>query len=234
MTQAQRIPQTILWLRFDPPLGDKVRAKDLRGGIAARNSEDIFHQHIREDKLAYRYPQIQYKRIPGENRACILGLNQGAQAVRELDLLDQVIAFNGVEHQVVEQEIVTSRQKCGPCEHDLGYTFITPWLALNEKNYQQYICTGLKMRQRALLERLLVGNLLSMCKGIGLRVDEEIISHVLWRQEAHTSLKGTPLLGFHAQFAVNFQIPDMWGLGKSVSRGFGSVMRTQESGADET
>jgi hypothetical protein len=223
MSQTQRIPQTIIWLQFDPPLGDKVMAKDLRGGIASRNGNDIFHQHIQGDKVAYRYPQIQYKRIPDENRACILGLGKGAQVVRELDLLEQVMTFHGLEHRVVEQQIVVSRQEFGPCDQDKDYTFSTPWLALNEKNYQQYMCTGLRMRQKALLERLLVGNILSLSKGIGLRVDQKIIPEVAWRKEVQTSLKGTPLLGFYAQFAVNFKIPDLWGLGKSVSRGFGSV-----------
>ena len=29
------------------------------------------------------------------------------------------------------------------------------------------------------------------------------------------------MLGFLGTFSVNFEIPDYWGIGKSVSRGFG-------------
>lgn len=35
----------------------------------------------------------------------------------------------------------------------------------------------------------------------------------------------TPLLSFLGTFSVNFEIPDYWGIGKSVSRGFGTVKR---------
>jgi hypothetical protein len=33
------------------------------------------------------------------------------------------------------------------------------------------------------------------------------------------------MLGFLGTFSVNFEIPDYWGIGKSVSRGFGTVVR---------
>ena len=35
------------------------------------------------------------------------------------------------------------------------------------------------------------------------------------------------MLGFLGTFSVNFEIPDYWGIGKSVSRGFGTVKREQ-------
>jgi len=33
------------------------------------------------------------------------------------------------------------------------------------------------------------------------------------------------MLGFVSTFLVNFEIPDCWGIGKSVSRGFGTVKK---------
>ena len=38
-------------------------------------------------------------------------------------------------------------------------------------------------------------------------------------------------LGFLGTFSVNFDIPDYWGIGKSVSRGFGTIERVDELGA---
>lgn len=35
--------------------------------------------------------------------------------------------------------------------------------------------------------------------------------------------------GFKGTFVVNFELPDLIGLGKSVSRGFGTVRRIGES-----
>jgi hypothetical protein len=40
-------------------------------------------------------------------------------------------------------------------------------------------------------------------------------------------IKGTPFIGFLGLFMVNFTIPDYLGLGKSVSRGFGTVKRVE-------
>jgi hypothetical protein len=40
------------------------------------------------------------------------------------------------------------------------------------------------------------------------------------------------MLGFLGTFSVNFEIPDYWGIGKSVSRGFGTIIRTDEQRAD--
>jgi hypothetical protein len=36
------------------------------------------------------------------------------------------------------------------------------------------------------------------------------------------------MLGFLGTFSVNFEILDYWGIGKSVSRGFGTIKRVKE------
>jgi len=36
------------------------------------------------------------------------------------------------------------------------------------------------------------------------------------------------MIGFLGTFSVNFEIPDYWGIGKSVSRGFGAVIGVEE------
>jgi hypothetical protein len=56
-------------------------------------------------------------------------------------------------------------------------------------------------------------------------VPEPIKPEIIKLNEVSTSLKGTPMLGFLGTFSVNFEIPDYWGIGKSVSRGFGTVKR---------
>ena len=106
-----------------------------------------------------------------------------------------------------------------------GYSFITPWLALNEKNYQKYQRSGTLAKRKELLEKILIGNILSMSKSLGYTVPAPIEVKILNLKEKQTSLKGTPMLGFLGTFSVNFEIPDYWGIGKSVSRGFGTVKK---------
>ena len=40
------------------------------------------------------------------------------------------------------------------------------------------------------------------------------------------------MLGFLGAFSVNFEIPDYWGIGKSVSRGFGTVRTIRDAEAN--
>ena len=81
------------------------------------------------------------------------------------------------------------------------------------------------MKKIALLKKILVGNLLYLSKGVGYVVLEQIEVSEIKVIERKTYLKGTPLLGFLGTFSVNFEIPDHWGIGKSASRGFGTVKR---------
>lgn len=72
-----------------------------------------------------------------------------------------------------------------------------------------------------MLERILVGNIISMSKGLRYTVPGQIEANIFDLREIHTKLKGTPMLGFKSTFSVNFEIPDYWGIGKSMSRGLG-------------
>ncbi len=62
-------------------------------------------------------------------------------------------------------------------------------------------------------------------KSLGYTVPETITVNFGNLKEVQTTLKGTPMLGFLGTFSVNFEIPDYWGIGKSVSRGFGTIKR---------
>jgi len=44
-----------------------------------------------------------------------------------------------------------------------------------------------------------------------------------FEEPAKVLSKGVPMVGFTGAFSVNFEIPNLLGLGKSVSRGFGTV-----------
>ena len=67
-----------------------------------------------------------------------------------------------------------------------------------------------------------------MSKSLGFIVEQEIKLKSINCREKKVFLKGNPMLGFLGTFAVNFEIPDYWGIGKSVSRGFGTVKKIIE------
>lgn len=71
------------------------------------------------------------------------------------------------------------------------------------------------------------GDVISMLKGLGYTVPAPIKDNIHKIREVQTRLKGNPMFGFLGSFSVNFEIPDYWGIGKSVSRGFGTIKRVK-------
>ena len=96
---------------------------------------------------------------------------------------------------------------------------------MNEQNYDKYQRLGSWEKRKEVLEKILIGNIISMSKSLGYTVPEPIKASICNMKEVPTSLKGVSMLGFLGTFSVNFEIPDLWGIGKSVSRGFGTVKR---------
>jgi hypothetical protein len=104
------------------------------------------------------------------------------------------------------------------------YEFITPWIGLNQKNYAVY--TGLETQQEKddLLKRILTGNILSMAKFLDTHLDrDQRIQTNLRLEHQPVNLKNQKMLGFKGMFKTNFMLPDLSGIGKSVSRGFGTI-----------
>jgi hypothetical protein len=194
----------------------------LRGFFATSfNEYALLHQHI-TDKLIYRYPLIQYKMINGN--PLVLGINEGAEVLKEIyDKFDK-IKLGESSYTIMEREVTVKSEVFGCTEEILSYRFMSPWIALSQENYAKYIAVSPEER-KGLLRRILVGNLLSASKGLGYVAKEHIRLDLGGMQDEICMLKGTKVTGFRGQFTTCFAIPDLMGLGKSVSRGFGAVVR---------
>lgn len=204
----------------------KGTADKLRGFFADKFGEyTLIHQHLTDNKLLYKAPLIQYKIFNG--KPFVLGINEGADILQKIyDDIDY-LKIGRSEYQIKEKAIVLRTDYFGTTDTNNSYSFLTPWLALNEKNYEQYQKFGTWAKKKELLEKILIGNIISMSKSLGYTVPEPIRANIGNLKEVHSKLKGTPMLGFLGSFSVNFEIPDSWGIGKSVSRGFGTVMKVR-------
>ena len=78
-----------------------------------------------------------------------------------------------------------------------------------------------------LLERILVGNCLSFAKSFRHNVTLRLQADCSKLRPVSSRLKGITMQGFTGLFRVNFLFPDRVGIGKSVSRGFGTLVRIQ-------
>ena len=184
------------------------------------------HHHKINGSLIYRYPCVQYKIIDG---ACVLiGFNEGLDIIKKTFHNLQEINLDGRWQEILSKGLESYTTYFSVTSEPLPYSFLTPWLALNEKNYEKYQKLGSWQKRKELLESILIGNIISMSKSLGYTVPEPIRAEIKSIKEVPTSLKSTPMLGFLGTFSVNFDIPDYWGIGKSVSRGFGTVKRVGE------
>ena len=202
----------------------KGAADKLRRFFADKFGEyTLIHQHLNDNELLYKAPLIQYKIFDG--RPFVLGINEGADVLQDIHEDIDYIKIGQTEYQIKEKVIVLKTDYFRRIDTNNFYSFLTPWLALNKKNYEIYQKTGDPAKRKKQLENILAANLISISKSLGYTVPAPIEAHILKLKEVPTSLKGTPMLGFLGTFSVNFEIPDYWGIGKSVSRGFGTVKR---------
>jgi len=201
-------------------------AHQLRGFFAAKFNEYVLlHQH-KADKFVYSYPLVQYKMI--DDIPTIISINEGTEVIKDIYNRYDSLKLAGHNYRIFQREIIIKEQVFGISKSIYKYEFLTSWLALNEKNYEKYIKFGTWEKKRTLLGKILIGNIISMSKSLGYTVLESIKANILKLKEVKTSLKGVPMLGFLGDFSVNFEIPDYFGIGKSVSRGFGTVKRVKE------
>jgi hypothetical protein len=197
-------------------------ASQLRGFFATKfNEYTLLHQH-HTDRLIYHYPLVQYKIIGGT--PMVIGINQGAEVLKDIyDQYDE-IHLNNDTYEIVERGISVRNTEFGLCDEMLTYKFATPWFALNQENYKKFYMAGGRAERVELLNKILTGNILSMAKSLDYQVPDMIICETDLRIHKGRQ-KDTHIMTFSGTFRTNFLIPDHLGVGKSVSRGFGTIVR---------
>ncbi|MBD3287458.1 DNA repair protein [candidate division KSB1 bacterium] len=177
------------------------------------------HHHIESNKFIYAYPLVQYKVL--NYTPTIVGINSGADVLKQIQFSISEMKIADAVIPITEKSITVSEQKFGLDKELHFYKFVSPWLALNQKNYHSYRNADYHGKFD-LLNRILVGNLLSMSKAMEYTVPDRIEITNDTRLKP-VKLKGMDMSGFSGLFACNFIIPDNMGIGKSVARGFGTV-----------
>jgi hypothetical protein len=208
-------------LHTDRPV--RGAASLLRGFFANRQPENVLlHEHgsnEEEHRFVYLYPRVQYRIRDGIAR--LIGIEEGATAIAHaasgLDSLD----LAGWRYRVDAVDLAETEADIADSNESRQYRFVSPWLALSQKNFQRYRESDPR-GQVALLERTLIGNILSMCKSLGFRVTEKLETHVRLRP-VPVHVKDQQMLGFTGRFSVNFDLVPGLGLGHLVSIGFGDV-----------
>lgn len=187
---------------------------------------DLIHNHDNKTgKVIYRYPLVQFKVI--DKVPVIIALTEKAVDIfGEIFMKLDHIQIEDLTIPVNEKELSVEDNNFGITDKFVQYEFIHPWAALNQENYRKYSEFESFQEKKEMLCSILKGNILSMSKYLDYRVEEEIKVETTLNP-VKINLKSKSLMGFVGGFRTNFEIPDFCGLGKSVSRGYGTVKRIE-------
>ena len=198
-----------------------------RGAIAAKAGlkHVLFHNHL-QGGFRYAYPLIQYKRMG--RKPAIVCIGEGVNNIhhyfeghdwsisisdRKLDMKIDRLDMNQFTMQIWDQ---------------LFSYRIRNWIALNQKNWQEYQQIEAMDERVHFLERKLIAHIISFAKGISWNVSKLIKLKIKHLDEPRAvRVKGVTLMGFNLSFRCNAFLPNHIGLGKSASLGFGVVRQVR-------
>lgn len=195
----------------------------LRGCIIQiAGGNEYFHNHT-DNGFSYSYPLVQYKCLNGH--AVIIGINEAGEILESMFAPSDIFSCQWGKRRV---NMKVESVSCEVCDVEISeypqvYS-IESWLPINQRNYPKYrSIIGLRQRV-AMLEKILVGNILSFAKGLHLFFDTQVECEIMRMAEPEIILyKGVELMSFSVVFCTNISLPDYIGLGKSASVNHGII-----------
>jgi len=167
----------------------------------------------------YFYPRLQYKVVRGF--PMIAAIDDGCELL--WDIYDKFDTIPDLDWQIREKRIIEKRALFGISNEYIKYRFLTPWLSLPSDLFNKYLAAENGIREQMLC-RALDGYLKSVSKSLGYEPEKEIRikfnlkDNYIFQRDIRTA-------GLFGSFIVNFEIPNFLGIGKSVSRGYGTIKR---------
>jgi hypothetical protein len=184
----------------------------------------LFHNHTEDGGLRYSYPLIQYKRIHG--KAAIVCIKAGTESIGEFFSTVREPVVLGRQEMMLELDSIKADSILIQIWESSFTCSLRKWLPFNSENYVRFReLTGLK-EQIGFMENILIGNILSFAKGIGIHFEKEL--HCTVTDMEATGMmkhKGISFAAFDVLFRTNVSLPNYIGIGKGVSHGFGTVVR---------
>jgi len=206
----------------------ELQARDahkLRGyfGNTFKEHSPLLHNHWESGNVRYRYPNVQYKVI--DKIPTLIGIEEGAELLSQLFFKVREIDISGQKYPIQSKNIEVEDEEVGFSHNLEEYSFQTLWMALNQRNFSTYQKLD-NAEKQDMLNRILVGHILSFFRNMGveLKQNERLMARVNV-EEKTTNFKGHKMIAFSGGFIVNAHLPEGIGIGRSSSRGFGTIIK---------
>lgn len=195
--------------------------------LLGTNPNVLFHNHT-EDNYRYSYPLIQYKRIKG--KAAIVCINNGTEEIGQLFSHGPFDIHIGNTPMTFEIEKIHPSKTLIKIWNSRFRYRINKWLPLNSNNYKKFAQLEGIAQQITFLESILNGNILSMLKGLGIHLEQPLISHITDISSPYLiENKHVKMTAYNIEFTTNISLPDYIGIGKNASIGYGIVTQIKET-----
>lgn len=189
-----------------------------------RFSADINPRNIASDSAdknhhAYFYPRLQYKVV--RNSPMIASISEGCDLL--WDLYEKFSDPNGdqTDWKITERRLIDKKAAFGLIDEYKKYRFLTPWLSLPEEEFKNYLTADAFSKEK-ILANVLESQIKSMADSLGYHLDRILRAKIIIKPN-YIFQRDIHYAGMLGSFITNFEIPNFLGIGKSVSRGFGTI-----------
>lgn len=220
----------VRYLRID--FNDAIEGRQLpalRGALARKAGWEYshFHNHKAGEEGGYhhRYPLIQYKCCRG--KPVLIGLGEG---VDEAHMLfhkqgEGTIFRDGTELSLAIERMQMEQYRIGIWKNLYPYK-LRNWIPLRGETYKEYQRAQGLIAKSEILQRILRNQFVGLMYSFGIEPDQQI-EVILdgFDPPQWVKLKDMRLMAFHVRFRCNLILPELIGIGKGSSIGYGVLTR---------
>lgn len=206
----------------------KIYSSSVRQFFVDTYQHPLFHNHYPDGKSIYRSKGAAFQFKVINNEVFILALGEGADFAQSFQWPSIIEMPLGSNQTVVKLKLLsrTKKQSAFQKSKSKCYRNVSPYIALNQKNQREYLFST-EIEKRKTIEKGLLNHVLTAAKWCGVTVAHRIEVNLIQMREGRPikikdNLKFVP---FDVMFECNTEVPDFIGIGKFVSRGYGTVVR---------
>ena len=214
-------------------LPEGIHAKVLRGAICAQDPDNpILSQHDGTNYV-WTYPKVHY-RWWGDLGYIIGFGKEASQLITSLTLPGTVLQMGDYEVPIIGTDALMRPLEVKESRRMIRYPFLSPWLALNQRNNQEYFRLSYEERTRK-LDKIARNQLVNTFADLEIPLDFNVqaFAHTVgdcFPVHYKDTEEGKPvnLAGFWGYLICNIELPSFFAVGQKTSFGHGWLRVNQD------